>query len=67
MAKEFRLVIRYENDAMEQDPNGQIADILRNIVEYVDEGSFDLTDHCPTQTILDYNGARIGSWAVKEA
>jgi hypothetical protein len=66
MAKEFRLTIRYEHAIMLEDPNYQIADILRKIAEYTDEGSFDLSEPCPTQSIHDFNGARIGSWVVTE-
>jgi len=55
--KEFTLSIDMGNAAMSE--AGHAADILRDIANAIDTDNYDVDS---TQSIIDVNGNRVGSW-----
>lgn len=47
------------NAAFAEDPNGELARILRHVAERVEAGA-------PSGVIRDTNGNRVGRWTVSE-
>lgn len=69
MSSTFTAVIRTAGGAFNFDCNGQsagqeLARILRDISENLDDAGLESTDRIKCQTILDINGNRVGQWML---
>lgn len=55
----FKLTIKTDNDAFSEDAGAEVARILREIAEKVENGS-------TGSGVLDYNGNRVGQFTLDE-
>lgn len=68
MEREFRLTIRLGN--REMSTLADVADAIRMVSAEIGSGQWGLyepADQVPTQSILDFDGNRVGSWSVKDS
>lgn len=62
-ASTFLLRINVENDAFDRDTTGELARILRELADRLDNDSGQVFDRF--QNVTDYNGNIVGQFAIK--